>query len=131
MPDAVVIDDEKFVLTQKDETRRSPSMGNPETQVAMNRHSIAELVLYGMQERVENVFRETKRTRRRLRRRLRGVVALTAAPKGVGAYPNGHDILRWLDDLKNDELHESDIQFMLQLHVTAAKRCRPEVLKEA
>ena len=104
-------------------------MGNPETKVSMNRHAVVELVLYGMQERVENVFRETMRTRKRLRRRLRGVVALTASPRGMGAYPNGHDITRWLDDLKNDELHESDIQFMLQLHVTAAKRCRPEVLK--
>lgn len=105
-------------------------MGNPETKVGMNRHGIASLVLYGPTERVENVFRETMRTRRRLRRRLRGVVVLTAAPRGVGSYPNHHDVIRWLDDLKNDELHESDVQFMLQLHVASSKRCRPEVLKE-
>ena len=92
----------------------------------INKHAVVGLALFGPQDRVEMLFRETRRTVKRLKLSLRDATPLTQPP-GEGSSPCVHDVMRWLDAL---EPGDGDLKFLTRLHVTARARVRPEVRKE-
>ncbi len=121
-PDGLVIDDETIIFPSEEDKM-------PECCIAVNEHSTVALALYGVQDRVENLFRETSRTLKRLKFKAEKTKPFPEPPEGVGSYPNIHDVTRWLDSLKRRGT-KRDVEFLKRLHVTAAKRVRPDVLKQ-
>jgi len=93
----------------------------------VNKHGLVELALYGPQETVENLYRQTKRTLARLGVDEKGAKAFVKPPRGSGLVGNFHDVVWWLDGLAAGN---PDVGFAKRVHLTAKSRCRPEVLEE-
>jgi hypothetical protein len=123
-PDSVAFDDEMILIEGEKKM--------PNAKIFVNEHSTAALALYGQQDRVEQLFVETRRTLKRLRIRNTGdAEPFDVPPEGQGSPPNLHDVVRWLDGLqKRNRDHQDDILFLVRLHRTARRRVRPEVLKQ-
>ena len=127
-PDTVVVDGESLVL-RENEIRREKKMASTKgVKVGVNRPVVTELALYGPQERVESLFRETARTLGRLGIGTKGAKSLGHPRRSVGGSPNLHDVIRWLDDIENTAEYRMDVKFLKRLHLTARQRVRPEVL---
>jgi len=101
-----------------------------DSRVGMNKHTLVTLALYGQQERAENLYRQVKRTMKRLRMRVGKAEPFTVAPPGTGSEPNIHDVVRWLDSLNKTRKYTKERAFVRRLRVTLDSRVRPEVLTE-
>jgi len=90
----------------------------PPRTVRINEHAVADLACYGSQAKIESLFRETDRTVRRLRARVRAAKPYASPPRGQGAWPGIQDIILWLDSLTR----KHDLTFVKRLHKTLAGR---------
>jgi len=97
--------------------------------VSMNRFAITDFVLYGPEVSVEVLFRQLFLTVKRIRKPVTGR-AFRQPPKGEGAWPNLHDVVRWLDSLDDSEEKAEEVSFLFKLYNTIKFRVRPEVLKK-
>ena len=97
--------------------------------VTMNRHAVVEQVLLGSEQEVEVLFRQLFSTVKRIGKPVVGR-AFWRVPRGVGMWPNLHDVMRWLDSLDDSEEKAEEVAFLHKLFNTAKGRVRPEVLKE-
>ena len=101
-----------------------------DTRVGVNEYAVVSLALYGSQDRVENLYRQTRRTVKRLRLNIKGAEPFKTVPSGQGSQPNIHDVVRWLDGIKRTRKYKVEFNLLKRLHVTALARVRPEVLTE-
>ena len=102
-----------------------------EVKVNLNLNTTVKLALYGGQERVENLFRETRRAMKRLKLKEQpGDEPFKAPPEGTGSEPNIHDVKRWLDSLRRTRKFRAERKVLRQLHATCKLRVRPHVLVE-
>ncbi len=97
--------------------------------VTMNRFAIVDFVLYGPEVSVEVLFRQLFSAVKRIGKPVAGR-AFRRPPKGEGAWPNLHDVVRWLDSLDDSEEKAEEVSFLFKLYNTTKLRVRPEVLKE-
>ena len=97
--------------------------------VSMNRFAIVDFVLYGPVVSVEVLFRQLHSTVKRIGKPITGR-AFRRPPKGIGAWPNLHDAMRWLDSLDDSEEKAEEVAFLCKLYRTTMTRVRPEVLEE-
>jgi len=123
-PDSILVDGNKQFLPVED------SVMEADSRVGINQHAVVALALYGTQDRVENLYRQTKPAVKRLRVRMRGVEPFVVPPDGQGSHPNLHDVIRWLDQLNRERRFRSERRFLKRLHKTVEGRVRPEVKTE-
>jgi len=97
--------------------------------VTMNRFAIVDSVLYGPELTVEILFRQLFPTVKRIGKPVVGR-SFRRPPRGVGVWPNLHDVMRWLDSLDDSEEKAEEVAFLHKLYNTAKARVRPEVLEE-
>lgn len=97
--------------------------------VTMNRFALVDFVLYGPEVPVEVLFRQLFLAVKRIGKPVAGR-AFRRPPKGEGAWPNLHDIVRWLDSLDDSEEKAEEVSFLFKLYNTTKLRVRPEVLKK-
>ena len=137
-PDVLVLEDEK-VLPQEEIVTGGKTMVQELRKVSINKGAVQEFALYGPQDRVEALFRETHRTLQRLGLKADGAKALTKSPRFQGGRPSVHDIKRWLDDLRvpgNTEGAEvtaalkKDLNWLKRLHLTVKGRSHTDVVKK-
>jgi len=124
-PDALKIGDEffSFVGIQKEEKIMS------KLSVSMNRHSLVDFVIYGPEVPVEVLFRQFFATVKRIDKPVTGR-KFREPPKGQGAWPNYHDVVRWLDSLDGSEEKAEEVAFLFKVFNTAKGRVRPGVIKK-
>jgi len=96
--------------------------------VTMNRHAVVDFVIYGQETPVEVLFRQLFVAVKRIGKPVVGR-AYRQPPRGVGAWPNYHDVVRWLDSLDDSEEKAEEVAFLFKLYNTALNRVRPEVLE--
>lgn len=97
--------------------------------VSVNRHALVSLAMYGPTDRVELLFRNLFATVKRIGKPVVGR-AFRKVPRGQGAWPNIHDVIRWLDSLDGSEEKEEEVSFLFSLFNTAKGRVRPVVIEK-
>lgn len=97
--------------------------------VTMNRFAIVDFVLYGPEVSVEVLYRQLFLAVKRIGKLVTGR-AFRRPPKGEGAWPNLHDVVRWLDSLDDSEEKAEEVSFLFSLYNTTRSRVRPEVMKK-
>jgi len=97
--------------------------------VSMNRSAIVDFVLFGPETPVEVLFRQLFSAVKRIGKPVTGR-AFRRPPRGEGAWPNLHDVVRWLDSLDDSEEKAEEVEFLHKLFNTTKTRVRPEVLEE-
>jgi hypothetical protein len=118
-PDSVSFEDEVRILPKEKEMVK--------TSISINRHSLVDMALFGPKERVEALFRETRKTLVRLGTDAKSAKPLTSPPRGSGNWPNIHDVMRWLDSLTDKD----NLTFLKRLHATLKPRVSRAVRREA
>ena len=96
-------------------------MADPKVKVTMNRHALADLVLFAPREKLEACFRQFDRTVKRLGVPVTGR-AIKRVPRGVGQHPGLHDVMRWLDSLTAEKEDEADVKFLFRLYNACLSR---------
>ena len=134
-PDILTIDDEQVIIGESDMAPRTRSKSEKKPHknltdlqlaregsksVAVNKHAVVGLALYGSGDRAAALLLQTKRTVERLGIRWKKVVPFKSAPKGVGGQPSIRDVIRWLDSLTKDQADA--IAFLRRLHKTVVLR---------
>ena len=123
--DTLAFEDEKLSFTDAGE--RKPEMAK--LSVMMNRFAIVDLVMYGPVEKVEILFRQLHATVKGIGKPVIGR-GFRNPPRGVGMWPNLHDVMRWLDSLDASEEKAEEVSFLHKLYNTAKARVRQEVKTE-
>jgi len=106
-PDSVKLGDEKIIFPAEDET-----MAKTDSRVGMNEFAVVSLALYGAQDRVENLYRQTRRTVKRLKLDAAGAEPFKTPPEGQGSQPNIHDVTRWLDGIGRTRKFKKERQLL-------------------
>ena len=122
-PDALPIDGKMTSFVGEKE--REPDMAK--TSITMNRFAIVDQVLFDQVVPVEILFRQLFATVKRIGKPVIGR-AFRKPPRGVGVWPNLHDVMRWLDSLDDSDEKAEEVAFLFKLYNTAKGRVRPELL---
>jgi len=100
-------------------------MPDPKSSISINKGAVQELALYGPQDRVEALYRETFQTTKRLG--LEGGKVFRKQARFQGGRPSIHDIIRWLNSLTT-ESSEEELVFLKRLHTTVRNRTHEDVI---
>jgi hypothetical protein len=128
-PDAVSIEGEKVVLGSTALESEVKKMGHPDRKVVINEGAVKDLALHGGQDRVESLYRETHRTLVRLGLDPKAKVrAFSRQKRFTGGRPSVHDVVRWLDDIENNDKYVEDVKYLKHLHATCRGRAHQDVI---
>lgn len=127
-PDSVVLEEEILTLPREEVKMAKPA--SVPQKVGVNRGAVTGLALYGAQDRVETLYRECKRTLKRLKVDLTKVENATLKKGSYGPFPTIHGVLTWLEAIDRSRLYKEDRAYLKRLFKTAKLRVRPEVLEE-
>lgn len=125
LPDTFILGNETLQFVGVQERERNMTRAS----ITMNRYAIVDQVLYGQEVPVEVLFRQLFVAVKRIGKPATGR-AFKQSPRGVGAWPKLHDVMRWLDSLDDSEEKADEVKFLYKLYNTAKGRVRAEVLKE-
>ena len=117
--------DEKLALT----TTREGVSEMAKISVSMNRFAVVDLAMFGPVEKVEVLFRQLHAAVKRIGKPVAGR-SFRSPPRGVGAWPNLHDVMRWLDSLDASDEKAEEVAFLHRLYNTAKAKVRSEVKTE-
>ena len=95
---------------------------HPQRKVSVNKGTLIEAALYAGPEKIEPIYSEVCRTLERLEVDPSGAKPFGGVRRTEGGRPSIHDVVYWLDDLKNERKYTRDIRFLKRLYATLKER---------